>query len=105
MKYVIVQPNQQMWVGVSGNVVRLSTMCYKDEKLKWFNSLKEAMEHANKVADNPLWERLYSDNTISICKAIIERHTTENGKPYTTVHAGEVVKKVALKKANLNLYW
>lgn len=106
MKYVITQPFCSNYVAIdengNGYVHRKGCMCYREPKMKWFNTVEEAKAFANKVADNPLWERIYRKE-ISICEAIINRYVDDYGNRYTTVHAGtETIATVPVKEANYN---
>ena len=108
MKYVITQKCNPNYVAVdkNGNAYahRMGTMCYREPKMKWFNTLDEAREFANKVADHPVWERLYY-HSLDICEAIINRHVDEYGNRYTTVSEGnEVIDSVPVRESNYAKY-
>lgn len=108
MKYVITQKYNSNYVAVdkngNGYVHRKGSMCYREPKRKWFNTLEEAREFATKVADHPLWERIYSHG-IDICEAIINRHVDEYGNRYTTVDEGsEVIDRVPVRESNYSKY-
>lgn len=108
MKYVISQRYTGNYVAVDKNgnayVHRQGSMCYREPKMKWFNTLDEAREFANKVADHPLWDTLYR-TSIEIYEAIINRHVDEYGNRYTTVDAGsEIIASVPVKQSNYSKY-
>lgn len=93
MKYVIKQPYNGKYVDINGDVYTTNCMCYRLNKMKWFNTLEEAKEYAHKVIDSYWWERTYSSG-IAIYTAIIERHVDNYGNRYTTVDCGDLVERI-----------